>query len=143
MKALSLTQPWATLVALEAKRIETRSWATKYRGPIAIHAAKSFPGWCRDLCYASPFAEILSARGLDPDNLPLGAVLCTTEIVDCVRTESIAEAPCYYSEAEHEIEFGDYSASRYGFLFGAVRRLPTPVAVKGHLGLWPWNEEAA
>lgn len=40
MKALSLTQPWASLVAVGAKRIETRSWRTSYRGPLAIHAAK-------------------------------------------------------------------------------------------------------
>jgi len=40
MKALTLTQPWATLIACGAKRIETRSWATDFRGRIAIHAAK-------------------------------------------------------------------------------------------------------
>jgi len=45
MKALTLTQPWATLVILGVKRIETRGWATPYRGRIAIHAAK---GWHRD-----------------------------------------------------------------------------------------------
>ena len=42
MKALTLTQPWATLIAVGAKRIETRSWGTSYRGRIAIHAAKGF-----------------------------------------------------------------------------------------------------
>src|SRR5271166_4355910 len=47
MKALTLTQPWATLVAIKAKRIETRSWRTSYRGPFAIHAGKSFPEWAR------------------------------------------------------------------------------------------------
>ena len=40
MKALSLWQPWASLVALRVKTIETRSWSTSYRGPLAIHAAK-------------------------------------------------------------------------------------------------------
>lgn len=40
MKALSLWQPWATLIANGAKQIETRSWSTSYRGPILIHAAK-------------------------------------------------------------------------------------------------------
>ncbi len=39
MKALTVMQPWATLVALGAKRIETRSWSTSYRGPLAIHAS--------------------------------------------------------------------------------------------------------
>jgi hypothetical protein len=40
VKAISLWQPWASFIASGAKRIETRSWATSYRGPIAIHAAK-------------------------------------------------------------------------------------------------------
>ncbi len=40
MRTLTLTQPWATLVALGAKTIETRSWQTSYRGPLAIHAGQ-------------------------------------------------------------------------------------------------------
>jgi hypothetical protein len=40
MKAITILQPWAGLIPAGAKTIETRSWATKYRGPIAIHAAK-------------------------------------------------------------------------------------------------------
>jgi hypothetical protein len=50
MKTLTLTQPWATLVSLGAKTFETRSWKTDYSGPLAIHAAKGFPGWAKDLC---------------------------------------------------------------------------------------------
>lgn len=43
MKAVTLWQPWASLVAIGAKTIETRSWATSYRGPLAIHAAARKP----------------------------------------------------------------------------------------------------
>lgn len=39
MKVLTLHQPWASLIALGVKTIETRSWSTQYRGPLAIHAA--------------------------------------------------------------------------------------------------------
>jgi hypothetical protein len=46
--ALFLTEPWASLVALGEKRTETRSRHTPYRGPLAIHAAKSLPGWAAD-----------------------------------------------------------------------------------------------
>jgi hypothetical protein len=45
MKAITLHQPWATLVAIEQKKIETRSWPTSYRGPLAIHAAKTMPDY--------------------------------------------------------------------------------------------------
>ena len=40
MKCLSLWQPWASLVVIGAKRFETRSWPTNYRGPLLIHAAQ-------------------------------------------------------------------------------------------------------
>ena len=40
MKAITIWQPWGSAIAIEAKGYETRGWATSYRGPIAIHAAK-------------------------------------------------------------------------------------------------------
>ena len=43
MKAITIWQPWASLIACGAKKYETRSWPTKYRGPIAIHAAAKDP----------------------------------------------------------------------------------------------------
>ena len=38
IKLISLWEPWATLMAIGAKRIETRSWRTPYRGWLAIQA---------------------------------------------------------------------------------------------------------
>ena len=46
MKALSLWQPWASLIAAGVKKVETRHWPTAYRGPIAIHAAKRLESDC-------------------------------------------------------------------------------------------------
>lgn len=43
LPCISLWQPWASALAIRSKRNETRSWATSYRGPIAIHAAKRAP----------------------------------------------------------------------------------------------------
>ena len=43
MKMLTLHQPWASLIAVGVKTIETRSWSTPYRGPLAIHAGKARP----------------------------------------------------------------------------------------------------
>lgn len=40
MWALTLRQPWASLVAIGVKQVETRSWTTAYRGPLAIHSSK-------------------------------------------------------------------------------------------------------
>ncbi|MFL5577327.1 MAG: ASCH domain-containing protein [Gemmatimonadaceae bacterium] len=60
MKALTLTQPWATLVAIGAKTIETRSWPTHYRGEVAIHAAKGFPDWARQIVDGEPESLMVS-----------------------------------------------------------------------------------
>lgn len=56
MKVVSLMQPWATLIALGEKSIETRSWATKYRGEIAIHASKTID---RKRCEQPTFKRLL------------------------------------------------------------------------------------
>src|ERR1051325_5993743 len=88
MKALTLTQPWATLIAIGAKRIETRSWSTDYHGQIAIHAAKGLGpvGGKRglaDQCTMAAFADALRSGGyalgaetyLTDKPLPLGAIV--------------------------------------------------------------------
>lgn len=86
MKTLSLTQPWATLVAIGEKRIETRSWATNYRGPLAIHASKGFPRWAVELALTEPFRSTLATAGVKQlADLPTGAVIATCTLVDCLR----------------------------------------------------------
>src|SRR5258708_38990702 len=73
---LTLTQPWATLMAVGAKKVETRSWPIRFRGWFAIHAAKGFPADCQQLCFAQPFAGGLeAAKYRGPADLPLGTVL--------------------------------------------------------------------
>src|SRR6266699_6473957 len=61
--ALTMTDPWGSLVAAGAKRIETRSWSTAYRGPLAIHVAKTLPARAEALCYEEPFCQALEAAG--------------------------------------------------------------------------------
>jgi hypothetical protein len=84
MKALTLTQPWASLVAIGAKRIETRSWSTKYRGPIAIHAAKDMPRSARLFAYRDPAGQVLNEGGIllggDCKELPRGAIVAVARL---------------------------------------------------------------
>lgn len=102
MKALSLHQPWASLVALGYKSIETRRWATHHRGPLAIHAAKRDPG--RERWFSPELAQILCEAGLGSDYLlapngscarvrlgpmPLGAVVAVVDLDDVVATEDV------------------------------------------------------
>lgn len=43
MRALTMQLPFGGLIAEGTKTVETRSWSTKYRGPLAIHNGKSWP----------------------------------------------------------------------------------------------------
>jgi hypothetical protein len=135
MKCLSLTQPWASLVATGAKKIETRSWRTDYRGPLAIHASAEFPTHIRLLCFTEPFYGALKKANLNANHrpekvLPLGAILAVGELAD-VQLITPANAP-----GEPERSFGSYSPGRFMWLLENVRRLPHPIPAKGSLGLW-------
>ncbi len=142
MKALTLTQPWATLVAIGAKRIETRSWSTSYRGPLAIHAAKGFPREAKELCGSPLFHEALYAAGYDIglrswDILPRGAVIATCRLVDCQRTDLFSREGygSAFALSKQEYAFGDYSEGRWAWTLAKIEPI-TPFQVKGALGLW-------
>lgn len=80
--ALSLTQPWASLVACGQKQIETRSFKRNFYGPLAIHAAKAFPRECQRLCREEPFQSALQHPGIwTTDGLPRGAIIAVCEVV--------------------------------------------------------------
>lgn len=131
-RALTLTQPWATLMAIGAKQYETRVWPTKYRGWLAIHASAKFPKECRVLCAREPFRARLAQAGyLGSMSLPLGRVVGVVCVLDCVRTEQVA-----YKLGAAEHAFGDYSKGRYAFRTAGARRVRTLPAVKGALSLW-------
>jgi hypothetical protein len=134
VKALTLTQPWATLVAIGAKQIETRSWSTRYRGPLAIHAAKGFPRAAHDLCYTEPFITALELAKIGPGVLPRGLVVATCQLTNVVRVE-----PGRLYATERERAFGDYTIGRYAWLLDEVEPLPEPMPARGALGLWEWT----
>ncbi len=88
MTCLSLHQPWATLLRRGAKRCETRSGRTEYRGPLLIHACVSFPPAARALCQMEPFSDALLKAGITYwEQLPLGAVLGVAALVECYAAE--------------------------------------------------------
>lgn len=133
MRTLSLWQPWATLVAIGAKKFETRSWPTNYRGPLAIHAAKrdlELAYWFKKPC----FYPVLNQAGYSTSTeLPLGAVLCVVDLVDCVPTESIRDR---LSQEEHA--FGDYTDGRYAWKLANVQVFIQPIPARGAQGIWRW-----
>ena len=142
MKALTMTQPWATLVAIGENSIETRSWSTRYRGPLVIHAAKGFPREARELCRRRPYREVLDQSGYhDASELPLGAVIAVADLQDIMEFDrrSLRDVRARAAAGEfpaHEADFGDFSPGRYGWVLKDVRRLSEPIPARGMLGLW-------
>ncbi len=149
MKVLSLTQPWATLMAIGEKRIETRSWSTRHRGPLAIAAAKGFPRECQRFCFEPPFAEALARHGittLAPLMEARGHILAVVDVIDCLPTDGdfVQRAilrPFIVPTGKSEMVFGDYSRGRFGWTTDELRRLRTPIAAKGALGLWEFSDK--
>src|SRR5262245_50640539 len=140
MKALTLTQPWATLVALGAKQVETRSWRVSHRNlPLAIHAAKSFPRSARALCAEEPFRQALKAAGygFDGYDLPTGVVLATVTLLDCCTVEHLERAPHILTPTERA--FGNSSPGRFAWRLWKPQVLPEPAPARGSLGLWEWE----
>ncbi len=130
MKALTIWQPWASLIAFSEKRIETRSWRTDYRGPLVIHASKWWTPEQRAHCWQSPFAQALLRHGVrTPNDLPLGQVLCVVQLVDVGPVQQVRPL------TEQERAFGDYSPGRYAWRFDRVQ-LVRPHPAVGRQGLW-------
>lgn len=142
MKALTLTQPWATLVAIGAKRFETRSWSPRHLGPIAIHAALGLPAWVRLVMEAEPaFRLDLGEQALDA--LPRGAVIAIARLEFAEPTASLY-LPDLLARlgGPHERALGDYRPGRWAWYLADVQALPEPVPASGALGLWEWARPA-
>lgn len=164
MKAITIWQPFASLIGSNAKKFETRGWATKYRGPIAIHAAQKDP--CRLSLADKPelkkyvMREIVSKRCPSFPFMPTGAIIATAELVNVWRivqhpgtdvdvakhipigAESLTldkhalDFGAYFVPTEQEMAFGDWTPGRYAWELKNVKLLPHPIPVKGQQGLW-------
>lgn len=111
MKALSIRQPWAHLIIKGIKRIENRTWNTRYRGPILIHASQR----CEPLEGIEYGYDLkLPAR----KDLPRGALVGVAYLQDVI------------TESDDRFFVGPY-----GFVLTNAKEI-TPYAMKGKLGLF-------
>lgn len=132
MKVITLYQPWASLIALGYKTIETRSWSTPYRGPLAIHAGKKWTwvekdaksqaiGWLRD-------------RGQDVRGLlgqtPLGSIVAVADLIDC---QGFNTSTHEFTDYDHA--FGDIRSGRFAWFLANIRALEQPIPFQGMQGL--------
>ena len=137
MKAITLHQPWATLIADGRKTSETRSWAppdTLLGKRLAIHAGRIV-----DRHYAAEF-------GYDPDKLPLGMVVCTAVLSRygvVHRQNDAGQVILGLNGQLHAIrwdQYGNYKPGRRVWMLTDVRKLDVARPARGRQGLWDWSE---
>jgi hypothetical protein len=121
MRAITLWQPWASAVALGLKRVETRSWPTKYRGPLAIHAAKRWAPEQRDKYETKQQSFEDAGWNLDVP-LPLGSLVCICELYTIIETDD-------WIGSSRERSWGDFSEGRYAWQLMGARRILQPVPI--------------
>lgn len=119
MKALTVCQPYAELIARGLKPIENRTWPTAYRGPLVIHAGKSRE-WMAD-------GDIEAY----PD-MAFGAVVAIVELVDCRRVDDLPVSLRHHKHAN----------GPWCWVLSHVQRLD-PVPARGAQGLWDYDSMPA
>jgi activating signal cointegrator 1 len=140
LKAISLWQPWASLMAEGLKLNETRPRRWSYSGDLVICSAQkrieaielSF-----DLCrylwahrdrfpgYSGNVPEIL-------ENLPYGKCLAVVSMYACMKTEEVVETVIL---TRYEEIMGDYSPGRFVYFTKNCRKLAEPIPFKGKQGV--------
>lgn len=123
MKALTIKQPWATLIMQGDKRFEFRSWKTNYRGDVLIHAGKGLDK-----------EAVVRLKKYLPDELPMGKILGKVTITDCVPMSD--EFAAMLSKENNDIYTSHSFSNNYGFQIENVEVFDTPIDAKGQLGFW-------
>jgi hypothetical protein len=122
-KALSVRQPWASLIACGLKTIEIRTWSTTHRGQLYIHAAKSL--------------DEFAMNRFQLEAPPRGALLGT---VNLVKVE-LFTAELWNEFADKHLDNGAFTPGFYAWHFEDARPLPEPILYRGDLSLFPVNVE--
>ena len=125
MKVLSIKEPYASLIMMNIKKIETRSFKTKYRGELYIHASSSKSNQNDEL------GKLVSPM--------YGEIICKCSLVDCVlMTEEFIEN--LKEEKPVEYKCGHYEVGRYAWILEDVKIIESFKA-KGKLGIWNYYEK--
>ncbi len=147
MKALSLWEPWASLIRTGAKTIETRSWPTNYRGKLLLCAGRG--GLSKQkllkLLFLPEFKKghlTIAGRshggfgGLTSKDLYFGKAVAIVELYDCKSTEK-----CTNDEIGSNRPLGDFSPGRYAWFLHLIDGRFEPFPVTGRQGLFNVDDE--
>lgn len=145
MKALTLYEPWAALVAAGWKEVETRNWYTSYRGPLAIHSSVHPP----DKIEISRATFLMGGHGFELPQFHMGCVVAVCRLAACVLTDRVGAAAQILKpefSPKHgwsvELQVGNYDHGRWAYILRDVQRLETPMRARGQRKLWDWTPPA-
>lgn len=138
LPVLTLWEPWGSLIPAGFKRHETRHWATKVRGLVAIHSAQRCE---RDV---GPDLDALCRFAFGDDwarTRPSGCVIAIANLTACVPTDLLVEGrpPLLLPVQECDFLAGNYEDGRFGFRLEDVRALKDPLPLKSRqTPFWQW-----
>lgn len=116
---LSIMQPWAWLITNGFKTVENRTWATKIRGPVRLHAGKRLDRAAAADVWSNRHPVTGKPFEFDaPAQFELGGIVGEADLVDCVERHP-----------------SDFFVGPHGFVFQSAR----PVAFipcRGALGFF-------
>lgn len=148
-KVISLTQPYATCCVLGIKTRETRSWSTKHRGPLFIHASKGFPAWAKNVAKSlfdvPEIREKLAANGIKSvADFPIGKIIGGVDLLSCHKVVDRGLRFAVLSDGTevtgNEFQLGDYSTDkRRAWKLANPRELVVPIPAKGQLQIWEYD----
>lgn len=153
VRAITLWQPWASLIALGLKQYETRSWLTSYRGKLLIHAAMRGSKYEEkqaivDYPLLSTKQRTEMVRLFGSTDFPLGGIVAIADLTQCLQmvngwVETSPEPGQTVIQAKGDLEraVGDWLPGRYAWRLENVQALSKPIPCKGKQGLWIPNSD--
>ena len=144
MKALSIKQPWASLIAHGIKDIENRTWKTNFRGRIYIHASTE----CNVEFDFLQMTELMKDKNIDlawyikKSNVPIRAIIGEADIVDCVINHPSIWAEKTEGVTAGNIFFHDDSTKPiWNWVLANAVLYDKPILnVKGKLSFWEFEK---
>ncbi|MBE9209911.1 ASCH domain-containing protein [Nostoc sp. LEGE 06077] len=136
IKAISLHQPWASLIPMGLKKHETRSWSTSYRGSLLICAAKktSIHQKLTHSYFLSKYQQILAHTDnyIKWDDLPFGYAVALVDLTACISmTQAFID-----QQPQTELETGDWRVGRFAWKLDNIKRIIQPIPITGKQGLF-------
>ena len=133
---LSIRQPWANLIVFGIKNIENRNWYCAFKGPLLIHAGKT---WSKDeennfnslMNLAREMRDQRRIHALESSRVMLGGLVGVCQMIGCVQANR------WFDEGGTEFDGkNNWFVGPYGYFLEDARQFKTMIPYKGQQGLF-------